>query len=151
MKKKLIILLLIVLIQAGISYFIITKYLENPIPITKFNSFFENDEEPDPKANVGEIFMVEDLVINPCDTKGRRFVALSLGLETTKEITADDLKKRKPQICDAVISTLIRKKLDEFVQIDNRDSLRQEIYDAVAEALPENSITNLYITKFILQ
>lgn len=152
MKKKLIILAVILLIQGVVSYIIIVNYMESPINMSGVAKMFEgSDDGGEEPEKLGEIYLVEDMVVNPSDSKGRRFVALSLGLEAAEGVSADALKEREPLINAAVVSLLAMKPLDEFINVEYRDSLRQQMYESIANTLPENMIKRIYITKFIIQ
>lgn len=151
-NKKLFVILGIVVFQAIISYFIIDMLFVSPAKgENEQTEVTEAENELSTNKEIGEIFEIDDIVVNPTDTKGRRFIALSIGLESAAGVSIDEIKKRKPQISDNVISLLAGKTLQDFIDVSKRENLRQEIHNAINEVTPGNMVARVYITRFIIQ
>ena len=67
------------------------------------------------KANSQElgkfVYMVEDLVINPANTEGKRFLLSSLGFDVSTEQEHQELKSKEFLLKDAVISIMSSKEM----------------------------------------
>lgn len=63
------------------------------------------------------------------------------------------MEERKPMIRDAVIRVLASKKSAEVLSVDGKESLKQELVEAINEALglDEGPIVAVYYTEFIIQ
>ena len=150
-NKKLFVILGIVVFQAIISYFIIDMLFVSPAKGENEQAeVTATENESSQNKEIGEIFVIDDIVVNPTDTKGRRFIALSIGLESAAGVKIDKVKKRKPQISDTVIFLLAGKTLRDFIDVSNRENLRQEIHNAINEVAPD-MVARVYITRFIIQ
>lgn len=62
-------------------------------------------------------------------------------------------EKRKPMVHDAVIRILSSKKASEVLTAEGKETLKQELIDAINEALgvEEAPVVNVYFTEFIIQ
>lgn len=153
-KKKFIVLLAIIILQAIISFLIITFVFVPENNKEKVEGEKEEQDEESSKidlATIGEVYLIEDIVINPAGTRGRRFISLSIGFELSSDGDPEDLKKREPKIVDLILFQLSKKGLHEFINIANREILRQEILETVKEVIPKDLVKQVYITKFIIQ
>ena len=63
------------------------------------------------------------------------------------------MEGRKPMIRDAVIRVLAAKKTVEVLSPDGKESMKQELIEAINEALglDEGPVVNVYYTEFIIQ
>ena len=155
-KKKIIFMAVIVFIQALISFLLITLLFKPPSLSGEAGdklSQCKNDDQGkiEHQSIVGEIFLIEDLVINPAGTRGRRFVSFSIGIELNEGRKVDEIKKREAKICDAIISLFVKKRFYEFTEISNRENIRRQMFEAIKKIMPEDMVRQIYITKFILQ
>jgi len=155
-RKKIFIILMILIIQAIFSYLLIVVFFEPPSSSGNGDSLlamFEKKVSGEFKktGEIGEIYLIEDLVINPAGTRGRRFVSLSIGLELNEGKKVAEIVKRKPKLCDAIISLLTKKSFYEFTSISNREKIRKQILHVVLQNTPPGMVNQIYITKFIIQ
>ena len=63
------------------------------------------------------------------------------------------MEERKPMIRDSVIRVLAAKKTAEVLSPDGKESMKQELIEAINEALglDEGPVVNVYYTEFIIQ
>lgn len=149
-KKKLIIMGGIIIFQALLSYLLIAFILKPPIAEGDTSSPNEENEEVD-KLNIGEIYLLKDIIVNPAGTRGRRFISISLGIEISDGQNIEDLKIREPKIYDSVLTLLSQKLLIDYVDVSNRETIRNEILENIKEITPDDLVKQVYITKFIIQ
>ncbi len=102
-------------------------------------------------TDIGEIIIIEDLVVNPAQSNGSRYVAASIGFETYEPGMAEEIEKRNPQIKDFLIRALGSRTVEELTNVEARESLRAEIQAEVEEMLPGKSIKSVYFVNFVLQ
>jgi flagellar protein FliL len=90
-------------------------------------------------------------VVNPAETGGRRYLVVSLGLQTEAPEAEKTIEKFKPLIRDALITLLSAKHLDELSRISFRDTLRTEIKEAANRQLHGVTIDNVVFSSYVLQ
>ncbi len=156
-KKLLIGVAILVLIGAeiGVSYYlnrnvVVPKYFSKAKSTATAKTPADSSKQGNAELN-SNIYMLDNVVINPTGTDGTRYVSLSIGLGVTKSSILDNLKERDIQIRDTVNSLLAKKTMGDFVDIDKRSDLKQEIMSAVNDKISPEHITSIYFTEFVIQ
>ncbi len=108
------------------------------------------DEDPT-FLEVGEIHVIEDLVVNPAQSGGSRYVAASVAFEVAKPELIPILELRGPQIKDFLIRILGSRTVAELSDVRTRELLREEIQVEIEKTLGESSIKAVYFVSFVLQ
>lgn len=106
---------------------------------------------PSPAELNSNIYMINDLIINPAGSQGGRYVAMSIGLGVDNPAALDELKNRDIQIRDAIIALLSQKTLGKFIAIEERVKLKQEILDLVNDKLNGDDVESIYFTEYVIQ
>ncbi len=155
-KLKIIVLAGTVILQGLLSFLLITFVFKNPSSAgkkenKKVEEKAESNETDSNDFNVGEIYLMEDIVVNPAGTMGRRFIAMSLGLELCNGQSPDEIKNREPKLQDIILSSLSQKGLSEFINTANREVIREEILETIKQTIPDGIVKQVYITRFIIQ
>ena len=105
-----------------------------------------------PVANeVREVFLVEDMVVNPAETNGTRFLNTTIGLGVGDLLTKKILEEKAPQVRDALISILTTRTIPELVQPDGKKILRNEIIRRVDRIIAPYHVLEVYFVAFVLQ
>lgn len=100
----------------------------------------------------GEIFLVDNIVVNPAGTNGTRYLSTSIGLEIKKtEKSAEAMKERTPAIRDILIAILSSKTLDELGSIEGKEIIRKEILERVNLSTTPEHVTKVYFVDYVLQ
>ncbi len=108
--------------------------------------------EPEPEAERGKfVYMVEDLIINPANTDGKRLLLSSLGFDVSTEKEHKALKAKDVLLKDAIISVMGSKELAQLGNTAYRDTLRIEITKRLSYVMPDVKINTIYFSKYILQ
>ncbi|MCL5030702.1 MAG: flagellar basal body-associated FliL family protein [Bacteroidetes bacterium] len=97
------------------------------------------------------IYSIDDLIVNPADTDGKRLLLTSVGIDLGKLEMENDLKSREPMVKDVIISTLASKSIDQLDNTAYRDTLKIEISSKLKKLIPSVSINNIYFSKYIIQ
>ncbi len=103
------------------------------------------------KEALGEFYMIEDLVVNPASTGGRRHLLVSLGLEYHDPLLKEELTKRDPQIRDNLITLLAGQEVSVLADIQYRENIRRALLDAVNYYLTEGKVARVYFVKYVFQ
>ncbi len=113
---------------------------------TKESSLFNTEGE------LGKFILpIDDIIVNPSGTDGKRLLLVSLGFDVSNEESKNELKNKEVLLRDAVISTLSSKTL---VQLDNvafKDSLKYEIASKLKQKIPSIKFNDVYFSKYIIQ
>ena len=99
----------------------------------------------------GEIYVIEDLVVNPANSGGMRYVAASVGLESSQRAVIQEIETRDAQIKDALIRILSSKTVEELADVTRREAIRLEIRKCVDELLRTQGVDAVYFVSFVLQ
>ena len=117
----------------------------------------EKTEAPKEKKHGGEpaaepsVVMLDEIVVNPAHTGGRRYLAVTVGFQTSLPEASKFFEKNKPLIRDGLISLLSSKELDKLADIGYRDSLKAEIRDNVNRQLRDSVVSQVVFSSYVLQ
>ncbi len=96
-------------------------------------------------------FTVENLVLNPAETQGTRFLMATIVAAVKGEGSAAALEERDVEIRDHLMLLLGGKTVDELTDVGHRDALKSEIQAALSELLPSQRIVTVYLPTFVIQ
>ncbi len=145
------------IIQLVAVYFITANVL---LPKIQANAELVADveqlEETDTVATVNTdlgkyVYVVEDLIINPAGTDGKRLLLSSIGFDIQTEENQKELQSKEVLVKDAIISVLGSKDMVRLGDAVYRDTLRMAIATRINQLIPSVKINNVYFSKYILQ
>ena len=161
LKLNLIIIVVIQLILAGGGFFVVTKFIK---PDPAFHMALEEKEEPVATEEEGEtnIYLLENLIVNPAGTRGSRYLSVSIGVEMQAESQKkggghgdsnghSPLDEKNPQLRDALINILSAKTIMQLTSVEEKERIRQEILETFRKVLDPQVIHKIYFVDFVLQ
>lgn len=156
--KKLIIAVPLFIVQLVAVYFITANFLvsgtHSPAGFTPSGTTntaqSENDALTNPDAG-RFVYPLDDIIVNPAETDGKRLLLVSLGLDLNSKQQRDILREREVIIKDRVISVLSSKRIEELNRAGNKDSLRVELTEELNKMQLGGKISRIYFSKFIIQ
>ena len=152
LKRMLIMWIPLFLIQLVVSYVVVAKFLRPKMsPQTEKVEYEIAKKERDNKGEFGEVLLIEDIIVNPKGTDGRRFVNISVGFECESGDIISELEKRQILVRDYLISLISDLTISQIDSRAGKDSLRNKIKERVNELLPEEGVVNVYFDNFIMQ
>ena len=98
-----------------------------------------------------EMYLMEDIIVNPSGTGGTRFLSASIGIEVTSKHTVELIEKREPIIKDALITILGSKTIEQLSDTKEKEITRYQIKKRLEQLLKAEDIMAVYFTDFILQ
>jgi|GEM_PF-1201019 len=144
---RIVLLVGILLFQVAAAYFGIQFLFFN-----KQAKVAESKSVTQPTEGVGPIFELGELVVNPAESLGRRFVVVKIALELTDETVKKTVETQAPLINDELIRILASKNVEFLSNIAERDSLREEMRLAINGGLPGGSgVKKVFFAGFVLQ
>jgi flagellar FliL protein len=107
---------------------------------------------PEVAAAPGDQYMVDDIIINPAGTRGKRFLRLGFALETGDGPTVvAELETRRAQVRDLFIRKFSTRTLDEIGDPMVREEIRLSCIEELNAMLIAGEVSNLYFTDYVLQ
>ncbi len=97
------------------------------------------------------VYPLDDIIINPADTDGKRLLLVSLGLDLNSKQQRDLLREREVILKDKVISILSSKRIEQLNSSSSKDSIRIELTNELNNMQLGGKINRIYFSKFIIQ
>ncbi len=141
LRLPLIIVLIIVLAGGAVWWFFLRTGPEELTSVASSETY-----TPPP---MGEIYMIDDLIINPLG--GRRIFMVAIGLEYFAENTAEEITKREPLLRDNLITFFSSQPREVLTNIKYRELLRGRVKKIMDHQLGENTITRVIFVKWVFQ
>ena len=148
--KTILTLVVVILVMAGAAYFVVSKFLAPQHPATEEQAAEETKDEHGEEAK-GEIFMVEELLVNPTGTSGTRFLSASIGLEVTDHDAVLQLEEQKMPVRDLLITILSSRTVEQLTNATEREMMRGEITDRLNQLLGPDRVSAVYFVDYVLQ
>ena len=163
LKTLVLIGLPLVLVQAVMAYFIVSNYIKPQLPEIK--TPVEDKKTQDTRSG-GEAdlstfvtFPVEDVIVNPAETAGQRYLSVSVNVYVPEEIEEEKIRSIEPEIRGVIIERISRKRLDELDDFKDQQILREEIKDDIntviriyfAAKFPELNVPRVVFSKYTIQ
>ena len=144
-KLKFVLIPLIIIIQAVAAYFIVFNILlKQP----------KHQEKQKPKTEnleVGQFYELNDIVVNPAGSGGRRYLVVEMGLETADPLLVVEAKSKEIWVRDAVITLLTNKTSEELMEVLAMQKLKKEILDTINRKMMAGKFERIYFKKYIIQ
>ncbi|MCF8094263.1 MAG: flagellar basal body-associated FliL family protein [Desulfobacteraceae bacterium] len=100
---------------------------------------------------LGPLVKMEDFVVNIMHEDSSRFLKLGISMEVKDEEGSKAIKKRAPQIRDAVLMLLGNKRYSEIKDLQGKMQLKADLLARIQELSGQGEVTNLYFTDFVVQ
>ncbi len=151
-KKKgkflLILIPLILLSLGGGGYLAYSQYVT--LAAMGYEEETNGEEESEP-VEYGEFRELDNLIINPIGTEGKRYLMVKIGFESDKPKALDELTEKDVVVRDAILRYLSSQTIEDLAAINKRDDLKQGLREMINEILEKGKITRLYFTQYVLQ
>jgi flagellar basal body-associated protein FliL len=102
-------------------------------------------------SGTGVATEIKDLVVNPAQTDGTRYVCATVSLEASTAQAAEEVSARESQVRDKLIEILGSRTVGELSSLEVRDDIREEIREAVDDLITQGEIEAVYFSNFVLQ
>lgn len=95
-------------------------------------------------------FSVGDFTSNLAGPASTHYVKLSINFELGKEVDEEEMKRRKPQLRDRIISILNAKKPADLQTPEGQEFLKEEIKTVMNSIVKTGKIEGVYFSTFIV-
>ncbi|MEJ2635704.1 MAG: flagellar basal body-associated FliL family protein [Calditrichia bacterium] len=151
----------LILIQILVAYFLANNVIvprlygdNSSSPKTenfKNGAKAEKSVEQEKEKDFGKIFRLEDVIVNPAESRGMQFVLINFGFEVKTDEDLTMLADREVQIRDVLIKILSAKTLPELDGPEDKEALRKEIIASLKNLLPARHLMHVYFSNYIIQ
>lgn len=98
-----------------------------------------------------KVFLLDNMVLNPANSSGQRFLLVSIALRLKNATVEEELKTRDAEVRDALLRVLGTKHVEELSDISQREALKDELRKALDAIIKPGSIKGLYFPQFVIQ
>lgn len=183
LKLNLIVIVVSQLILAGGGFLMVSQFIK---PDPAIRNMIEQQNQPpgaegeDEEGHDGEeaaaheaethreIYLLEDIIVNPAGTRGSRYLSVSIGVEMNAPAEEEEggggghgggesseptspLEPKKAQLRDALINILSSKTILELTSMEEKEKIRGEILAKFSEILNPEPVHQIYFVDFVLQ
>lgn len=142
---KFILIPVIILVQAAAAYYVVFNVLLKP------QDEIEEPKAPKENLTVGQFFEINDIVVNPAGSGGRRYIVIELAMETSDAKLLEEATGKEIWVRDAIISLLTSKTAEELIEPTARQKLKKQILGIINGKMLEGKFDRIYFKKYILQ
>jgi flagellar FliL protein len=114
----------------------------------------KKDSHGAPVGASGEVtqpHLIENIVVNPADSRGTRFVLLSVGIIMADPAADDEIRRRDAEARDRVVQVLGSKTIDELVDITRRDVIRRALAASIDSLVGAGKVRSVLFPQFVIQ
>lgn len=108
----------------------------------------EDDSEP---KELGVMYKIENLTVNPKGTRGMRYAVFEFSLEVPGEEEVAELEKYKTVLIDNYIAYFRNRTMKDLANDALLDSLKGDISEIANDVLGSKLVNNVYFTRFVLE
>ncbi|MHB1297427.1 MAG: flagellar basal body-associated FliL family protein [Gemmatimonadaceae bacterium] len=95
--------------------------------------------------------VLSNIVLNPADSRGTRFLLVSVGLRLRTAMAPGEFEKRETEVRDRVLQVLSTKSVDDLVDVSRRAGFRREIAASLDSLLGTGEVRDVYFPQFVIQ
>lgn len=98
-----------------------------------------------------DIYLINEIIVNPAGTGGTRFLSTSIGFELGSSEAGKLFRERDAVVRDALITILSSQSVPQLSDFKQRERLRKLIKLRVKKLLKTEDIAAVYFTEFAMQ
>ena len=111
----------------------------------------EHGEEGGHPTGPAAVHTIENIVINPAQSNGTRFLMASVGFGLTDAHGAEMMKLRDAEIRDVVVRVLGARTVAELADLPTRDTIKAEMREKVIAIVGKEALVDVYFSQFVIQ
>lgn len=113
-------------------------------------SAVEQPPKPEPRAPA-VIHQVENLVLNPANTNGGRFLLVTASIVVRDDGALAELTERDAEIRDRIVGLLSARSIEYLGDPTNRDLLKADLAAAIGALFEEGVVRRVLLPQFVIQ
>ena len=103
------------------------------------------------KGGEKPVYTIDNLVLNPAESGGTRFLLLSVTFELKSAAVLEEMKSRDAELRDAVLVTLGGKTVDQLADMGQREALKGDLTRAATTLFKKGAVRRIYFPQFVIQ
>ena len=113
----------------------------------------EHGEGKEGEGAAKPVHTIDNLVLNPAESGGQRFLLLTIAFELKDAATLDALKARDAELRDVVLQSIGAKSVEFLADMAHRDSLKNELKTVAGKLFPDKkgAVRRIYFPQFVIQ
>jgi flagellar FliL protein len=111
----------------------------------------EGKDGKDLKAGEGVLHIIDNLVLNPANSGGTRFLMLTATLDLKDAATDEEFKARDAEVRDLVLSYFGRRTVEQLTDMTQRDTIKKDILALLHPLFKPGSVKAVYFPQFVIQ
>jgi len=113
----------------------------------------EHGEGKEGESAAKPVHTIDNLVLNPAESGGQRFLLLTIAFELKDAATLDAMKARDAELRDVVLQSIGAKSVEYLADMAQRDSLKSELKTVAGKLFPDKKgvIRRIYFPQFVIQ
>ncbi|MBD3232843.1 MAG: hypothetical protein GF315_03875 [candidate division Zixibacteria bacterium] len=145
-KSKLLMIIALEILAVAAAFVFVNFYLKPwEAGGQKVSEAVEETRKP------GPILAIEDLVVNPAGSMGKRYLSASIGVEAADQKGLLFLEGRIPAIRDILIGILSAQTVEQLSTPQTKEAIRQRILEKVRTMADPVEINNVYLIDYVIQ
>lgn len=156
-KVRILIMVMLILLPAGggavfaySQYGPLAQWITGTLDAQAKSTEKENDQGAEP-IEYGLFYELGNLIVNPRNTNGQRYLIVSIGFESKSNKVLEELKAKEVVVRDTTLKLLGFLSVDELADIDNRSQIKEDLRQAVNALVQEGVVDRVYFTQYVLQ
>jgi len=105
----------------------------------------------DEPIRYGQFIELTDLIVNPAYSGGKRYLMLSVGIESEKSSTLEELSTKEIVVRDTILKVVGQYTVEELADINLRTEIKGQIRGAINSIVTEGEVSRVYLTRWVLQ
>lgn len=97
------------------------------------------------------VHSVENLVVNPANTNGSRFLLVTISIVGRDEATMQEIQGRDAEVRDRIVDFLSSRSVEELGNPANREALRTDLGAAIGSLFKEGAVKRILLPQFVIQ
>ncbi|MGE3261743.1 MAG: flagellar basal body-associated protein FliL [Bacteriovoracia bacterium] len=103
-----------------------------------------------PPASDAHFFSVGDFTANLSGPASTHYAKISVNFEVSKDSDEEEMKQRRPQFRDKIISLLNSKKPADLQSAEGRSFLKEEIRSTANQYIKKGKVEGVYFSAFVI-
>ncbi len=106
------------------------------------------------EAGKSPVYKLDNIIVNPSDSEGQRFLMCTVAIESDDSKALDDLREHEIELRDHVVTLLAKQPMERLSRQNSRDSLRVELLGVIRPVLGEEGADvelKIYMPQFVVQ
>lgn len=95
--------------------------------------------------------VLDNLVLNPFNSGGSRFLLLTVAIETHQAAVLEQFKARDAELRDIILTTLSTKTVEQLTDITKREQFKSEVIAVIDGRFGKKTVKSLYFPQFVVQ